>query len=334
MKVSICIPTYNQAGYIRAALESALAQTLGDIEVVVSDNHSTDGTREYLESVGDARVRVVRPNRHVSASENFEFCSAAARGEYMSILCSDDLLTPAYAETMAGILDAHPNVAFAYSAIGWIDENGSPRGVERHLGGSFLHKGTDELRRFLKGAGCNFPTVMIRRTAYEAVGGYSRGSVLPDAVCILDWDLELRLLEVGDIYYHDEVLGYFRVWSTPERESRFIAFVEETALVYRTRIADIVSRHPELASAADSAQRAKALAFSYGMSKLRGSPHFDDVAEVIRTMGDTAAVRLVLWLHRHGLSSIITVRDRPQRWLRQTVKALLYRARYAQMTQY
>lgn len=329
MKVSICIPTYNQAGYIHAAVDSALAQTLREIEIVISDNHSTDGTRNYLESVTDPRVRVIRPEVHLSANENFEFCSAAARGDYLTILCSDDLLRPAYADTMARILDSHPTVSFAYSAIEWIDEHGRSKGVERHVGGSFLHSGKEELKRFMRGAGCNFPTIMIRRADYETVGGYSRGSVLPTAVCVLDWDLELRLLECGDIYYHDEVLGYFRVWATPERESRFVTFVEETAFMYHTRIVEIVNRHPELAPAADKARSARALAFAHGMSKLRGSPRFDDVAKLILTIGDTPAVRFVLWLHRNRMSRFVDAREQATRFLRQTLKGLLYRLRYA-----
>lgn len=329
MKVSICIPTYNQVQYIRGALESALGQTLRDLEVVVSDNHSTDGTREYLESVRDPRLRVVRPERHVSANENFEFCSAAARGEYLSILCSDDLVRPAYAETMASILDAHPNVVFAYSAIEWIDENGNTKGVERHIGGSFLHTGTEELKRFFKGAGCNFPTILIRRSAYESVGGFSRGSILPDAVCILDWDLELRLLDVGDIYYHDEVLGYFRVWSTPERDTRIVKFMEESAFAYETRIADIVRRRPELASAARKARIAKAMAFANGMGKLTDSPEFERGCRFVLAHADTRTVRFVLWLHRRRLSSFIVLRDAVRSRLRQFVKGLLYRTSYA-----
>lgn len=325
VKVSICIPTYNQVKYLRAAVESAFAQTLDDLEVIVSDNHCTDGSAEYLASLQDRRLRVVRPPHHVSANENFDFCIGHAQGRYISLLCSDDLLAPRFARTMSDIMDAHEKVAFAYSAIEWIDEHGRSLGSERHVGGSFHRPGNAELPRFLKGSGCNFPTVMIRRKLYEAAGGYSSGCSIPNAVCIGDWDLELRLLELGDIFYHDEVLGSFRVWSTHERDSRLFTFIRETDVVYRTRIADLVSRRPELQVVADRAREARALAFAYGIGRYATSPRFEEGVSLILSLADTPTIRFVLWLHRRRLTALVGLRNNALAWLRRTAKDVIFR---------
>jgi hypothetical protein len=83
---------------------------------------------------------------------------------------------------------------------------------------------------------------------------------------VIDWDLQLRLLLLGDVVYHDEVLAEFRVWETPERKRRLLQCIEETGRLYNTRIAEIVSLRPELKADAEKARRARAVSLSFGLS--------------------------------------------------------------------
>lgn len=91
--VTIAIPTHNRAdGYLRLALESALAQAYEPLEIVVADNCSTDDTPRLVRSYGDRRIRYVRHRSPLRPNDNFNFCVEAARGRYLLLLHDDDLV--------------------------------------------------------------------------------------------------------------------------------------------------------------------------------------------------------------------------------------------------
>ncbi len=93
-KVTIAIPTLNRVGYLQLALKSALAQTYENIEVLVSNNASTDETASYLTSCTDRRLRILHQPKLLSMVGNWNACVAAATGEYFLLLSDDDLLEP------------------------------------------------------------------------------------------------------------------------------------------------------------------------------------------------------------------------------------------------
>ncbi len=114
--VSILVPVYNRADYIEQTLASALEQTFSDLEVVVVDNCSTDGSWELIEQVAarDARVRVFRNDSNIGPVRNWLRCVREARGELGKILWSDDLLHREFlAQTVPPLADAA--VGFVYS---------------------------------------------------------------------------------------------------------------------------------------------------------------------------------------------------------------------------
>jgi glycosyltransferase involved in cell wall biosynthesis len=102
--VTIGISTYNRAdGYLREALGSALAQTYPNLEIVVSDNCSTDRTEELVQGFADPRIRYFRQPRNIGANNNFNFCLQEARGEYFLLLHDDDRVD---ADFVASCIDA------------------------------------------------------------------------------------------------------------------------------------------------------------------------------------------------------------------------------------
>jgi glycosyltransferase involved in cell wall biosynthesis len=112
--VSVVIPTYQRAALVQEAIESALAQTLTDLEVVVVDDGSTDGTAEVLAARygADPRVRVVRKENGGTASAR-NAGIRAARGRYVAPLDSDDLFLPRHLETLVAALEADPGADLA-----------------------------------------------------------------------------------------------------------------------------------------------------------------------------------------------------------------------------
>lgn len=94
MLVSVCIPTHERREMLAEALRSVLSQATEDVEIVVSDNASADGTADMVAALGDPRVRLLRQERDVGSVENHNACVRAARGTWILFLHDDDLLLP------------------------------------------------------------------------------------------------------------------------------------------------------------------------------------------------------------------------------------------------
>lgn len=125
-KVSIASPVYNGERYLAKALDSVLAQTFGDFELIVTDNASTDATeqicREY--AARDPRVRYVRNDHNVGVVANFNLGIELSRGEYFRWHCYDDLMAPRCLEACLGEMEADKTLAVTQCATELIDENG------------------------------------------------------------------------------------------------------------------------------------------------------------------------------------------------------------------
>lgn len=123
-KVSVVIPTYNRHGMVEEAIESVLAQTLDDVEIVVVDDGSTDGTGDVLKARFDERIRYFyQENQGRSVARNRG--ARASTGEYVVFLDSDDLLMPHGLQTMAAFLDRSPTVDVVYADGYFCDQEGN-----------------------------------------------------------------------------------------------------------------------------------------------------------------------------------------------------------------
>jgi len=121
-KVSVIIATYNRADYVRQAVDSVLAQSLRDFELIVVDDGSTDGTAAVLAEYG-ARIRVIAtPNRGAARARNAGL--AAATGEYVAFLDSDDLSDPERLSLQAAVLDTFPDIGLVYTECAGFDDRG------------------------------------------------------------------------------------------------------------------------------------------------------------------------------------------------------------------
>src|ERR1700694_5529314 len=111
--ISVLIPNYNYVKYVATAVESALAQTYPNLEVVVSDHCSTDGAWELLnERYGtDPRVRLHRNERNIGMARNFDRLMELARGRYVMCLSSDDFLFPPHLGRLQGGFRRDPPLA-------------------------------------------------------------------------------------------------------------------------------------------------------------------------------------------------------------------------------
>lgn len=124
-KVSILLPNLNQRPFLEERLRTILAQTLGDWELIVVDNHSDDGSWEFFQewSRRDGRIRIQQAPRR-GMYDNWNNCLRLARGEYVTIATSDDTMEPDFLERMTRALDENPDCDIAHCKLRIIDEQG------------------------------------------------------------------------------------------------------------------------------------------------------------------------------------------------------------------
>jgi glycosyltransferase involved in cell wall biosynthesis len=125
-RVSLGMPVYNGAQYLETALDSLLAQTFTDFELIISDNASTDETQAICERYQrmDARIRYERNERNMGASWNFNRVYNLARAPYFKQAAHDDVCEPTFLERCVEVLDRDPAVVMAYPRTILIDEHG------------------------------------------------------------------------------------------------------------------------------------------------------------------------------------------------------------------
>lgn len=123
-RVSVVIPVHNRARYVGTAIESILAQTFTDFELIVIDDGSSDNSLEVVESYTDPRLRLVpnESNLGIPATRNRGL--DLSRGEYMAILDSDDWAYPQRLAKQVAFLDAHPEYAVVGAWARWMDDEG------------------------------------------------------------------------------------------------------------------------------------------------------------------------------------------------------------------
>ncbi len=126
-RVTVGLPVYNGEDYVAEAIESVLAQTFSELELVISDNASTDGTedvcRRYERS--DSRVRYVRHPANRGAAANYNACFHLSRAEpYFKWISHDDVIAPPFLERCIAALEAEPGAAVAFPATVYVDADG------------------------------------------------------------------------------------------------------------------------------------------------------------------------------------------------------------------
>jgi glycosyltransferase involved in cell wall biosynthesis len=166
--VSIIIATYNRSNLLKECLNSLLAQTYPDIEIIVVDDGSTDNTGEAIKEIVHKHKNISyysRPHLGLSATRNFGL--KQSRGEYICFFDSDDLWPANYIETMVGALEANPDFDAAYSRIMILDEGeteGQPVVMDKPPVGHI----TTEL--FLRSSPFNYPSsTMLRRKTFDDI---------------------------------------------------------------------------------------------------------------------------------------------------------------------
>jgi len=126
-RVSIGMPVFNREKYVAAAIEAHLGQTYPNFELIITDNASTDLTREICQgyAVKDQRVKYFRNQTNWGAAGNYRRCFELASGEFFRWAPSDDLVSPNFLERAVKVLDSDPSIFVAYGRTKLIDAEGN-----------------------------------------------------------------------------------------------------------------------------------------------------------------------------------------------------------------
>lgn len=200
-KVSVCVPSYNHAHYIGKCIESVLAQTFGDWETIIVDNHSTDNTEEVVRAFVDPRIRFYMNETNIGAARNFNRCASLAHGEYVAFLQSDDQYLPSMLERSAALLDAHTRVGLVHSSFHRIDLNGDFIDTKIRWSHNQIMDGLTAFRMLTRECYITPSTVVMRRTRFNDLGGFDESYRYN-----LDWSMWMRMALSHDIGYVAEPL--------------------------------------------------------------------------------------------------------------------------------
>ena len=205
-KFSIAIPAYNRREYLKCAIASGLAQTVGSFEIVVSDDCSTDDLESVVRAFDDPRILYSRSDARLGAVQNHVRAVELTSGTYVVTLHSDDMLLPDYLEVAGAALASSPQAAAAYSSLALFsgEKVSSFQPVPKL---SFADHQTFRANPWLEKHHDVAPTsCMFRRTAYEQIGGYRRSLRFA-----YDWDIYMRFMTMGGgVLFLPNVLAVYR----------------------------------------------------------------------------------------------------------------------------
>jgi len=180
-KVSIVLPVYNLGRYLQQSIESCLAQTYRNIQLLVVDDGSADDVASAIRAYDDPRVLFLRHDRNRGLAEALNTGFAAATGDFLAWTSDDNYYHPTAVERMVGFLQTYPRVDFAYAEMHIIDErfSASPSRLWEIRPPEWLWA------RESNPVGACF---MYRRRVFEALGGYD-----PNAFLVEDYEYWLRV---------------------------------------------------------------------------------------------------------------------------------------------
>jgi len=221
-RVSIVIPTYNSVAYLAATIDSVLAQTFADWELVLIDDGSSDGTVELAEDLArqDRRIRIVQGDHSgTAAARNAGFRETHPYSEFVVFLDSDDTWEPKALDLLVNALDLHSEYPAAHGLARSIDPHGKQvegddltdvmRYRREMRGKEYVDLPVSAPTSFEAELVLNYVmtpgTSLMRRHVFQSLGGFE-----PEAVPAEDWDMNLRVARRGGFALVDAVVLNWR----------------------------------------------------------------------------------------------------------------------------
>lgn len=214
--VSVIIPCYNAEKYVESAVRSIMSQTYKNLEIIVTDDCSTDGTFAILEKLADEdnRIKLFKNETNLKIVKTLNNMVLLANGKYIARMDADDISLPKRIEKQVEFLEGDPDIAFCGTNAVIIDENG------RKIGKTSLPLSSEDNKFFLQFYSTFFhPTVMIRSEIYK------HNLYDEDFLYAEDYELWTRLI------FSENLKGV----NLPERLFEYRIFNAQSSLVYQEK---------------------------------------------------------------------------------------------------
>ena len=232
IKFSIILPVRNGGEYVKECVNSILAQTFTDFNLIVLDNCSTDGTLQWVRSLNDKRIIIHPSDKPLTIEENWGRVVTIPKNKYMTLIGHDDILNPEYLFVISDLINKFPDASLYQSHFSFIDSKGKKirecKGMqEKENGYQFLQT---ILQNKIDIIGTGF---MMRSKDYDDIGGIP----LYPNLLYSDFELWIRLTEKNYIAKDRKEGFYFRLHQSTTSAStdlkmqqafeKFIYFLEE-----------------------------------------------------------------------------------------------------------
>jgi alpha-1,3-rhamnosyltransferase len=201
--VSVVISSYNHAAFVTDAIKSVLNQTYGHVELIVTDDGSTDGSADLIEPLHQEHgFTFIRQNNHGLSWSLNNMISHFAKGEYIALLGSDDMMMPDRLALQVDFMETHPEYGATGGNVIKIDHVGTPANRQKKKEATRL----DFDSIFHRNGHIPTPTAMFRKSAFVEVGGFN------ERLALEDLDFWLRMTHAGyPIYMMGDVLSKYRL---------------------------------------------------------------------------------------------------------------------------
>ncbi|MEH1924684.1 glycosyltransferase [Nostoc sp.] len=259
--ISICIPTYNGEIFIAEAINSVLCQTYPNIEIILSDDNSTDRTVEIAKSFNQELsfdFSIIEHGQY-GLAQNWNFCISQAKGKYIKFLFQDDLLEPTAIEEMVNLAERDEEIGLVFSPRRLFTNTGDTvydSNFLMHHEAKDVHKAWSKLKPIQSGQQLLLDpnilgspinkigepsTVLIRKDVFEKVGLFN-----PEFCQLVDLEMWLRIMSQYKVGFIDQVLSHFRIHSE-QQTRRNTALKDAILLDYQKLFQTIYSdtRYPE-----------------------------------------------------------------------------------------
>ncbi|MFT4154362.1 glycosyltransferase family 2 protein [Parafilimonas sp.] len=216
MKVSVCIPTFNQAHCLQNCINSVLAQSLLPCEIIISNDASTDNTATVLTMLKrkTTLLKVIHQPGNTGITANVNACFKQAMGDYIVRLDSDDLLLPGYIRYLSGLLNRHPMAGYAHCAVQEINEHEQVLRIRSLFRQDAFETGETALKRCLKGYRVSANIIMFRKKALQETGFLQCPSNFAEDYYLA---ADIAAHGYGNVYT-PAVYACYRVWNNAGRQ--------------------------------------------------------------------------------------------------------------------
>lgn len=207
-KVSICIPLYNGSRFIKDTLESVLRQEYFNMEIIINDDCSTDHCMDIVKGFHDSRIRVYANEKNYGLVGNWNKTVSYATGEYVKLLCQDDLLCAGAVGNQVKLLKEYPSASLSIGNTYVIDSEGKVVLTRKRFHKNLLIHGKKYARRSLRGRNLYAePSNMLYRLKdFYKVGQYDASLLYTP-----DWDFGIRLSYLGNVICAKDYIMKFRL---------------------------------------------------------------------------------------------------------------------------